>query len=325
MYIARALYRGLLEEGLGRRMSTKVPTKKDSKETEGEGSSVIFVGPSKAGKTTAIVLLHQTLIDYRDDLKCTYTPLIKNDALDLFGEANNLVLNGISVTPTPPSKKDARIEFNLEFEGGILSKKKRVKMLFADMSGEISKTLMKVFPTLINSSPQKVREQLEEANIDQEDVDYLVHTLLAAKGVILVADAGKVGSPESPDPELAKYLNNLYQYAEAHGVSPKGYALLLTKFDQFKVPGYNDPSDDKLRELTKNYLCQTENYASNFTKRSKTRFKIFYSVLKSKGDDAEGGRLFVVNTDNPRHQSRVEYSVQQYRQLILWLRDTFGE
>jgi hypothetical protein len=305
-------------------MSTKVPISKDNKENGGEGAGVIFVGPSKSGKTTGIVLLHQTLIDYRDDLKCTYTPSIKNDALDLFVETNNLILNGISVTPTPPSKKDARIEFNIEFDGGIIHKKKKVKLLFADMSGEISKTLMKVFPTLINSSPQKVREQLEEANINQEDVDYLVHTLLSSRGVILVADASKLGTPESPDPELAKYLNNLYQYAEMHGEAPKGFALLLTKFDQFSVPGYGNPKAEKLRELAKNYLCQTENYASNFTKNNKTLFKIFYSVLKPQ-DDAEGGRLFVVNTNNARHQNRVEYSVQQYRQLIEWLRDTFGE
>ena len=303
-------------------MSTKVPIKrKGAREEDEEGASVIFVGPASSGKTTALILLHQTLVDYRDDLKCTYTPSIKNDAMDLFTETNRLIMNGSSPSPTVPSQKDTRIEFNLEFRGrfgGI----KKVKLLFADMSGEISSTLMKIFPSLINSAnPQKVREQLEQTGLNQEDVEYLIHTLLSAKGVILIADASQLGGPKSPDPELSKYLNNLYAYSLRHGEKPKGYALLLTKFDQFKIPGFANPKDNQLRQLARNLLSNTENYAATFTGNNKSRFKVFYSVLVPNAD----GDGFVVNSNNERQQSRVEYSVQQYVHLIEWLKDTFGE
>jgi hypothetical protein len=305
-------------------MSTKVPIGKEDKEEE--AASVIFIGPASSGKTTSLILLHQTLIDYyRDDLKCTYTPSIKSEGFRIYKEAHNLMINGKSPAPTIPTDKDVKIEFNIEFKGGILGKTKRVKILFADMSGEISSKLMSIFPQLINSTPTQVRQQLLDTGINQEDVDYLIHTLLSARGIILVADSGKLDHPEeSPDEALATYLDNLNQYAVAHGEKPKGFALMLTKFDQFRVPGFDNPRDEDLRRLSKNYLSQVDNFASSFKKNNGTSYKIFFSVLKEKEKDEEGKVTFAVETNNARQQTRVIYSVQQYRRLIEWLRDTFG-
>lgn len=80
-------------------MSTKVPVGK--KDQEDETSSVIFIGPATSGKTTSLILLHQTCIDYRDDLNFTYTPSIRSQGFDLYGETDNLILCGKPPAPTP--------------------------------------------------------------------------------------------------------------------------------------------------------------------------------------------------------------------------------
>lgn len=222
----------------------------------------------------------------------------------------------------PPSVKDSKIEFELAFKSHF-GKPKKVRLIFADMSGEISSALMQIFPELISSTPKEVREKLLDRGLGQEDVEYLVHTMLSARGVILVADSSRLGEPDTPDKDLAYYLDNLNQYARARGENPKGVALLLTKFDQFRMSGYENPSDSDLHALIRNYLPQVDNFASNFDRNQGTKYKIFCSVL-NETKDKEDKLIFTVDKNNPRHQRRVVYSVQQYRRLIEWLRDTFG-
>lgn len=305
-------------------MSTKVPTGKETQQEE--AASVIFIGPTSSGKTTSLILLHQTLLDYSKDLNCTYTPSRRSPGFDIYKEANNLMLNGKSPAPTLPSVKDVKIELNIRFNGNLLRKTKRIKLLFADMAGEISSKLMEIFPELINSSPSQVRQQLTETGINPDDVEYLIHTLLSSKGVILIADASKVDTYESPDAALATYLDNLNQYAIAHGEKPKGFALLLTKFDSLsKSPGMANPKDDDLKQLVGNYLSTVNCFAQSFNQNNGTSFKIFYSLLKATGElDDRGLPTFTVESRNARGQTRAVYSVQQYRHLIEWLRDTFG-
>jgi hypothetical protein len=307
-------------------MGYNVPRNNQARDNE-EAASVIFIGPSSSGKTTSLILLHQTLIDYSKDLNCTYTPSIKSEGFQIYKEANNLMLNGKSPPPTPPSIKDVKIELHVKFKGNLLRKPKFVKLLFADMSGEISSKLMSIFPQLINSTPTQVRQQLMETGINPDDVEYLIHTLLSSKGIILVADASKIDDPnDSPDYALATYLDNLNQYAIAHGEKPKGFALLLTKFDALSNnPAYQNPKDDALKELVANFLSQVNNFATAFNQNNGTSFKIFYSMLKATGQvDDRGMPLFTVEARNARNQTRAIYSVAQYRHLIEWLRDTFG-
>jgi hypothetical protein len=306
-------------------MSTKVPIGKEV--AEEEAASVIFIGPTSSGKTTSLILLHQTLLDYSKKLNCTYTPSKRSPGFDIYKEANNLMLNGKSPAPTLPTVKDVKIELNIRFNGNLLRKTKRIKLLFADMAGEISSKLMEIFPELINSSPSQVRQQLTETGINPDDVEYLIHTLLSSKGVILIADASKIDSPnECPDAALANYLDNLNQYAIAHGEKPKGFALLLTKFDSLaKSPGMQNPKEDDLKQLVGNYLSTVNCFATSFNQNTGTSFKIFYSLLKETGQlDDRGFPLFAVDPRNANKQTRAVYSVQQYLSLIEWLRDTFG-
>ncbi len=306
-------------------MSTKVPVGKEIEKEE--AASVIFIGPPSSGKTTSLILLHQTLLDYSKDIKCTYMPARRSPGFDIFKEANNLMLHGRSPAPTPPTVKDVKIELNITFNGSLMHKRKKIKLLFADMSGEISKTLMEIFPELISSTPSGVRQRLMETGINPDDVEYLIHTLLSSKGVILVADASKIDQPnESPDADLANYMDNLNQYGRARGEEPKGFALLLTKFDSIsKGPGYQNPKDEDLKALTANWLPNVNCFADAFNKNKGTKFKIFYSLLKATGDvDERNLPTFTVESKNARNQTRAVYSVQEYRHLIEWLRDTFG-
>jgi hypothetical protein len=306
-------------------MSTKVPIGRQV--ADEEAASVIFIGPTSSGKTTSLILLHQTLLDFSEELNCTYTPSKRSPGFDIFKEANNLMINGKSPSPTLPTVKDVRIELNIKFKGNLLTKPKRIKLLFADMAGEISSKLMEIFPELINSSPSQVRQQLTETGINPDDVEYLIHTLLSSKGVILIADASKIDSPdECPDSALANYLDNLNQYAIAHGEQPKGFALLLTKFDSLaKSPGMQNPKESDLKQLVGNYLATVNCFAKSFEKNNGTSFKIFYSMLKETGQlDDRGFPLFAVNPRNAKKLTRAEYSVQQYLDLVKWLKDTFG-
>jgi hypothetical protein len=298
-------------------MSTRVPRGDVAQE---ETSNVVFVGPSASGKTTSLILLHETCLDYRDDLNMVYTPNIRTAGFNLYQDTSNLILQGIPPPPTNPSEKDHRVELTLEFKSFM--RRKAVKLVFADMSGGISSTLMKVFPSLATMTPDEVKSKLLDAGLNEEDVDHLVRSLLSAKGVILVADASKIGQPDTPDGDLAYYLDNLNQFVKSHGEAPKGVALLLTKFDQWRIQMPN-PTDEELRKMVKNFLPQVDNYASNFNRDQKTQYKVFYSML-NETKDKDGHLKFSIEIDNPRHMRRVEYSVEQYLDLIKWLKATFG-
>jgi hypothetical protein len=163
----------------------------------------------------------------------------------------------------------------------MLQRETQVKLLLADMGGEITCKLLEIFPELISSTPLEVRRKLLGTGLNSDDVEYLTQKVLSAQGVILVADASTLDNPkENPDAKLATFLDNLNQYSLAHGEKLKSAGLMLTKFDPLhQAWGLQNLTENDLKQLVKNYLPITENIASDIQQKNWADFKIFYSTL----------------------------------------------
>lgn len=300
-------------------MSTGVPVGKKQADIV---SPIVFVGPTASGKTTSLILLHSTCIDYKEDMNIkSYNPLIKSRDFNLYKQASNLMKYGIPPDATRAASKDLKVELELAF-GGLIHRK-TVRMIFADMAGAISSSLMRVFPELPGMTPDEVKKTLEGVGIGEDDAEYLIRNILRARGLILVADSSNIGAgKDDPDADLANYLNNLSNYVQAHGTAPKGIALILTKFDKWFVK-YPSPTEDDLKRFVKNHLSNVNNYAETLNKKAGTRYSVFYSALKET-KTKDDSLAFVVEAENSRGQRRVLYSVTEYERLISWIRDTFS-
>ncbi len=306
-----------------------------SLETPNSNTNVVFIGPSASGKTAALCLLHYTVMDYQNSGKYNlgvdrYIPNIMTKGYDFFRDANSLVMFGNEIEPTAPSMKDLKIELQFHFRG--LLRGKDINLVFADMAGPISTALMKVFPDLTSNTPEEVEAELQSYSITSEDAKYLVKHILDADGLILVADASKIGKrgPDNPDGPLAAYLNNLLKYIDKAGKTPKGVALLLTKFDKwYSTFGTNNPDKDKIEKFVKNRLPTVWALISALNKTKGVQFKIFYSGLQESGakpeeiaEDGSAPSKFLVAEDCQQNQ-RVIYNIEQYVQLIHWIKEVF--
>lgn len=297
-------------------------------------TNVVFVGPSASGKTAALCLLHYTVMDFQNSDKYDlgvdrYTPNIMSAGYDFYRDANSLVLFGNEIEPTAPGLKDLKIELQFHFKG--LLRGKEIDLIFADMAGPISAALMKVFPDLTSKTPDEVEAELKSFTIKTEDARYLIKHILEADGLILIADASKIGKrgPENPDGQLASYLNNLLKYIEKVGKTPKGIALLLTKFDKWYAEFGPNPDKAKIEKFVKDRMPTVWTMITSLNKTKGVQYNVFYSGLQESGAKREDSgeendppSKFVVGEDCQQNH-RVVYNTEQYVYLLRWIKDVF--
>lgn len=283
--------------------------------------NIVFVGPGASGKTTALCLLHFTAIDHGEELGISsYMPRILSPDYDFFSDADSLVLHGEDVQPTPPDKKDLKVELRLGFEGWF---GKQVTLVFSDMAGPISAALMNVFPELPGLTPDKIIEELNKYGIKVEDARYLIKNILEADGMILIADASKIGKRgESVDAQISNYLNNLINYIERRKRTPKGIALLLTKFDKWFYLYGDLPSRNEIIHFVKDKLPTVWKIIDSLNVSKGINYDIFYSgLIEEEKDEKKNGR-FVLELDT-KGRRRIKYNIEQYKKLLLWIKGTF--
>ncbi len=289
-----------------------------------EESSVVFVGPKSSGKTTALLLLHSHSIDNKNELKIKeYKPIIRSSEFDLYTQAKDLVNFGYPPPPTEPRLKDLKVELNYIFDaekkGLFGGKQKKVKLIFADMSGEISDSLMRVWPTLGRVPPDELTKKLKQTALSDDEIQYVIRNIMNANGIILVADASKIGiRGEDPDPKLAYYLNNLItQIENTSGKPPQGIGLLLTKFEKWEAAYPQFTSDEGLKEFVKLYLNYTNALIEAFNKEG-VSYEVFYSCLYKDSESEEERFKLDLN------KNRVLYVEKQYDRLLNWIKNTFA-
>ena len=283
-------------------------------------SSITFIGQSASGKTSALCLLHFTAIDYGPELGIrSYMPKILSPDYDFYDDAYRLVLRGEEVKPTDPNKKDLKIELYLNFEGWLHGK--MIKLVFADMAGAISASLMRVFPELVGKVPDEIIRELSIRGIKPDDARYLIRSILESKGVILVADSTKIGGSENPDSQLSYYLNNLLLYAERNRKMHKGIGLLITKFDKWFYLYGDSPTSEVLISFVEDKMPQVWGIMRSLSREKGIHTEIFCSGLEEE-KEKQDNKMFVVMQD-AQGRFRVKYNVEQYKKMLLWIKETF--
>jgi len=278
-------------------------------------SNVVFIGPPGAGKTTAMLLLLHTIADYKDELGIiNFTPLVRTGGVNIFADAGRLVRQGIPPEPSPVEAKDIKLELSIEFRGFPLGK--RVSLVFADMAGRITETLLKIFPEIARQTPREVQDTLRAYGLSEEDVQYLINKVFTSKGFILVASLMKVGPEyEDPDAQFSSFMNNFVTYRRARmkGEKLKGVAVLITFWDRMLVPVDRE-------NVLKDLLPITSTFIEN--RRLVERSAIFLSGIYGEYRTSSGETRFPVETDS-KGRRRINYTVDEYKNLVMWIRDTF--
>ena len=279
-------------------------------------SNIMFIGPPAAGKTTAMLLLLHTVVDYKEELGIrNLTPVVRTGGVNIFADASRLVRQGIPPAPTQVEAKDIKLELNIVFRGFPLGK--RVSLIFADMAGRITETLLKVFPEIAAKTPNEVRDTLKTYGLSEEDVQYIVNKVFTSKGFILVVNYTKIGTEEDPDVKFSSFMNNFITYRKARmkGEKLKGVAVLVTHWDKAIVDAYRDRES-----ILKDALPIT----SSFIKNDKLieRSAVFLSGIYDEYETPTGEKRFHVTIDHEGRR-RIRYTVNEYKELVMWIRDTF--
>jgi hypothetical protein len=279
--------------------------------SELEETNLMFVGPPAAGKTTAILLFYHTLIDYADELGVKAINIIPGSPFDLQTEATRLVRYGIPPVPTSPEQKDIRIRIEVEFKGLVFTKK--VNIVVADMAGSITNTLLPILPNLGIMTPKQVQETLKSYGLSEEDVQYVINRVFNSKGFVLVANVMDIGPEKDPDARLAQFLTNYVSFKRNRGEKEKiNVALLVTHMDKYLFPTTRE-------NFIKNRFPST--YAA-ITKSGYVRnYEVFFSAIYNEYTTESGEKRFhVIQIGGV---NRIHYTVDEYKRLALWLRESF--
>jgi len=276
-----------------------------------EETNLMFVGPPAAGKTTAILLFYHTLIDYADELGVKAIHIIPGSPFDLHTEATKLIRYGISPAPTSPEQKDIRIRFEVEFKGLIFTKK--VNIVVADMAGSITNTLMPILPDLGLMTPKQVQETLKSYGLSEEDVQYVINRVFNSKGFVLVANVMDIGPEKDPDARLAQFLTNYVNFKRNRGEKEKiNVALLVTHMDKYLFPTTRE-------NFIKDKFPYT--YAAIARSGYVRNYEVFFSAIYNEYTTESGERRFQVIPKGG--VNRIHYTVDEYKKLALWLRESF--
>ena len=280
--------------------------------SEYEETNIMFVGPPAAGKTTAILLFYHTLIDYADELGVKTINVIPGSPFDLHMEAARLVKYGIPPAPTSPEQKDIRIRFEVEFKGLMFTKK--VNIIVADIAGSITDTLLKTWPDLGKMTPKQVQETLRSYGLSEEDVQYVINRVFNSKGFILVANVMDIGPEKDPDGRLKTFLTNYLIFKRNRGEKEKiNVALLLTHMDKYLLTTTRENFiRDKFPQIYNNHFTKSD-YVS--------KYEVFFSAIHGEYTTESGEKRFIVVVRDGKN--RIDYTVDEYKRLALWLRESF--
>jgi hypothetical protein len=286
-------------------------------------SDLMLVGPSEAGKTTAMLLLYHTMVDYRRDLNIDRLVPISRAPKNIFDEAGKFVRLGISPEPTDPKLKDIKFELTVKFKStiSVFGKTvfgKTVRIIFADMAGAITEALMDSFPELISQPPSKTQKILRDRGLSEEDIQYVTARVFRSLGYILVVKATDIGSERDPDGKFMQFLNNFALFKQKHKLPGlKGVAVLITHMD--KAPQLMEKASKlSLSEFARTHLPLTASFldSSGLVEKAKA---IFHSAIYGEYRDEKGKIRFSVNPLT----NRIDYEVDTYKELTMWLRETF--
>jgi hypothetical protein len=282
--------------------------------SELEETNLMFVGPSNAGKTTAILLLYHTLIDYADELGVKAIHIIPGSPFDLHMEATNLVRYGIPPGRTAPNQKDIKIRFEVEFKGLVFTKK--VNIVVADMAGTITSTLMRILPDLASKTPKEVQETLHGLGLSEEEVQYVINRVFNSKGFVLVANVMDIGPEKDPDARLAQFLTNFILFKRNRGWKEKiNVALLVTHMDRYLMPTTRENFIKDRFPSTYTAIAK-----SGFVRNYEVFFSAIYNEYTVKSEKGEEVRFQVIPKGGVH---RIDYTVDEYKRLALWMRESF--
>jgi hypothetical protein len=127
---------------------------------------LMSVEPPGAGKTTALLMLYYTLVDYANNLGVKAYCFTPDSPCDLHMKAIDLVRYGKPPPPNLPQEKDIKLE--IEFNGLIFPKK--VGIAVADIAGTITGTLTRIWSNLGEMTPVEIQETLKERGLSEKDI-----------------------------------------------------------------------------------------------------------------------------------------------------------
>jgi hypothetical protein len=172
---------------------------------------------------------------------------------------------------------------------------------------------MKTLPDIANQTPKEIQEKLRALGLSQQDVEYLLSRVFNSTGFILVANVMDIGTDKDPDGAFMEFLNNFALFVERkRRAKLKGVAVLVTKMDKYPIPV--DPST-----FIKNNLRQVYTWLQRSGLVQNTR--AFFSAIY--GEYTVGKEQVKFQPRMKEGVTRIEYTVDTYKELVMWLRNTF--